>query len=177
MTRRAEPANQGGPAGNFIRAARRADLDAIDAIEGRSFAADRFSRAKLNRNLFGWTAASLVAEEDGAPAGYALVLFRLGTRVARLYSIAVDPAHRGRGIAQSLLAGAEDAARARGSLFLRLEVRASNAAGLSLYERAGFTFLERKPAYYDDGEDAIRLEKRLWPGEPGDRSALHAKDR
>ncbi len=159
-----------------VRLARRADLDAIDAIEGRSFETDRFSRDKLGRLLFRRTAASLVAEADGAPAGYALVLFRLGAHVARLYSIAVDPSHRGKGVAQALLTAAEDAARARGSRFLRLEVRASNSAGLGLYERAGFTFLERKPAYYEDGEEAIRLEKRLSPNIPGGGSAQHAKD-
>ncbi len=149
--------------GPVIRKARRSDLDALDRIEGLSFNADRFSRETLRRLLATWTAACLVAEIDGAPAGYAIVLFRVGTLVARLYSIAVDPAQRGLGAAQALIAGAEAAARARGARVLRLEVRASNKAGLSLYDRAGFTFLERRPGYYSDGEDAVRLEKRLRP--------------
>lgn len=154
------PARASGP---VIRKARRTDLDAIDRIEGLSFETDRFSRDTLRRLLASWTAACLVAEIDGAPAGYAIVLFRAGTLVARLYSIAVDPARRGLGAAQALLGAAESAARARGSRFLRLEVRASNKAGLSLYDRAGFTFLERRRGYYSDGEDAVRLEKRLKP--------------
>lgn len=149
--------------GPVIRKARRTDLDALDRIEGRSFGADRFSRETLRRLLVSWTAACLVADIDGEPAGYAIVLFRAGTLVARLYSIAVDPSRRSQGAAQALLAGAETAARARGSRLLRLEVRASNKAGLSLYDRAGFTFLERKPGYYSDGEEAVRLEKRLRP--------------
>ena len=144
-----------------IRPARKADLDAIDRIEGRSFAADRFSRAALRRLLAASTADCRVAEIDGVLAGYAVILFRAGTRVARLYSIAVDPAFRGHGVAQALVEAAEKASLARGSSILRLEVRASNKAGLSLYDRAGFTFLDRRSGYYSDGEEALRLEKRL----------------
>jgi ribosomal-protein-alanine acetyltransferase len=143
-----------------VRTARPSDLDAIDRIERRSFDADRFSRATLRRLLARPTAACLIAVSGGDAAGYAIVLFREGTEVARLYSIAVDPHFRGQGLAQALLAAAEKVARRRAGA-LRLEVRASNKAGLSLYHRAGFTFRERKPGYYSDGEDAVRLEKRL----------------
>lgn len=146
-----------------IRTARRTDLNAIDRLESRSFHADRFSRATLRGLLSSPTAACLVAEIDGDLAGYAVVLFRAGSRAARLYSLAVDPVRRGLGIARALLNAAERAALARGARRLRLEVRASNKAGLSLYDRAGFTFLERRPEYYGDGEDAVRLEKRLRP--------------
>lgn len=145
----------------LVRKARASDLDAVLRIENRSFDADRFSRATLRRLLRRASAACLVCVTDGAAAGYAIVLFRAGASVARLYSIAVDPAFRGRGVAQGLLAAAERAARGRGAARLRLEVRASNKAGLRLYERAGFTFLERKSGYYRDGEEAVRLEKRL----------------
>jgi ribosomal-protein-alanine acetyltransferase len=155
-----------------VRTARKQDLDAIHVVESRSFDHDRFSRGTLNRLLAATTAAFLVAEIDGEVAGYASVLFRAGTRVARLYSIAVDPALRGQGVAAALIAAAENAARARGSRSVRLEVRASNKAALSLYERAGFTFLERKPGYYQNGEDALRLEKRLESCKAGGRSAF-----
>ncbi|MFN0024957.1 MAG: GNAT family N-acetyltransferase [Parvularculaceae bacterium] len=155
-----------------IRAARRADLDRIDAIEARSFAADRFSRAAIARLLASPAAAVLVANTDRGLAGYAAVLFRRGAGVARLYSIAVDPDARGLGAAQALVAAAEGAARRRGADRLRLEVRASNTPARSLYDRAGFTFLEQRPGYYTDGEDAIRLEKRLLPKAAGGRGGV-----
>ncbi|MBY0422636.1 MAG: hypothetical protein K2Q06_10050 [Parvularculaceae bacterium] len=44
---------------------------------------------------------------------------------------------------------------------LRLEVRRSNAAACRLYESAGFGVIGLKPAYYDDGETALKMEKRL----------------
>ncbi len=154
-----------------IRRAGRADLSAIDALEQVSFSIDRFSRAVLKRLLSTPTADCFIAEEGAAAAGYAIVLYRAGASIARLYSIAVDPSARGRGVAQDLVNAAILAAGARGARALRLEVRASNRSALSLYQRAGFTFLERRPGYYLDGEDALRLEKRLDPREAGGRSA------
>lgn len=153
-----------------IRRAAKGDLDAVDAIEQASFSIDRFARPVLKRLLSTPTADCLIAEA-GAAAGYAIVLYRAGSSIARLYSIAVDPVARGRGVAQGLVAAATRAAGARGARTLRLEVRASNRSALSLYERAGFTLLERRPGYYLDGEDALRLEKRLEPREAGGRSA------
>lgn len=144
-----------------VRAARLGDLRSIEAIERGSFTADRFSSATLRRLIAAETAAVLVAAAGARVAGYTAILFRKGARVARLYSIAVDPAARGQGIAPALIAAAIRAARLRGADRLRLEVRASNAPALSLYDRSGFTFLERSPGYYHDGEDAIRLEKRF----------------
>ncbi len=154
-----------------IRRAGGRDLEAIDRIERRSFSKDRFPRRNLRRVLSSGATAFLLAESDGAPAGYAMVLFRRGASVARLYSIAVDPDFRGRGVAEELLAEAGRQAASRGADRLRLELRPSNNAAQRLYERAGFTLLERRPGYYDDGEDAIRMEMRLKPGSAGDRSA------
>jgi ribosomal-protein-alanine acetyltransferase len=144
-----------------VRTAKPSDLERIEAIEARSFTSDRFSRATLRRLIAADTAAVLVAAADKRTSGYAAILFRKGARVARLYSIAVDPAARGRGVAPALIGAAIRTARRRGADRLRLEVRASNTPALSLYDRSGFTFLERSPGYYHDGEDAIRLEIRL----------------
>lgn len=154
-----------------IRRAGARDLEAIDRIEQRSFAKDRFPRRNLRRVLSSNATAFLLAEADGAPAGYAMLLFRRGAAVARLYSIAVDPDFRGRGVAEELLIEAGRLAAARGADRLRLEFRPSNNAAQRLYERAGFTLFERRPGYYDDGEDAIRMEMRIKPGSAGDRSA------
>lgn len=158
-------------ASTVIRRADARDLDAIDRIEGRSFSRDRFPRRNLRRVLDSAASLFLIALTDGAPSGYAMLLFRRRAAVARLYSIAVDPDFRGRGVAEELLAEAGRQAAARGADRLRLEFRPSNGAAQRLYERAGFAFLERRPGYYDDGEDAIRMELRLAPEAAGDRSA------
>ena len=58
-------------------------------------------------------AAAVVAEHKGVVAGYAIVLFRPHSAAARLYSIAVAPALRGRGIGPALIAAAEQEALRR----------------------------------------------------------------
>jgi ribosomal protein S18 acetylase RimI-like enzyme len=150
-----------------IRRASLVDLDDLDAIEGRSFDRDRFPRRNLRRLMASRRSIGLIARSAGAPAGYAMLLSRAGSRIMRLYSVAVDPSWRGCGIGMALLSAAAEAARSLGADRLRLELRPSNRVALRLYERAGFTFLGRKPGYYDDGEDAIRMELTLRPAAGG----------
>lgn len=162
------------------------DIGRLLALEESSFAGDRLSRRSFRALLGSKSAVLIVAEagprtwRDGGEApqldfgfqriepaderallGYAVVLFRAGSRAARLYSIAVDAGARGRGVAKALLAAAEDAARARGATALRLEVRADNAAALSLYERLGYRTRGSVEDYYEDGATALRFERTL----------------
>ena len=144
-----------------IRDAEDADLDGLQALEARSFVSDRMARRSLRRLIDGPSASLRVAVKRGELQGYHLVLFRKGSLVARLYSIAVDDRHRGAGVGAGLLADALSVARHRGCRVLRLEVREDNAAAISLYERRGFTPLGRYAHYYADGADALRYEKML----------------
>lgn len=63
---------------------------------------------------------------------------------SRLYitEVAVDSAMRRRGIAMSLIRGAEDFARGRGVQELYLHVDAQNEGALRFYERAGFRVVD-----------------------------------
>jgi ribosomal-protein-alanine acetyltransferase len=151
-----------------LRVAGLSDLDAIDAIEAESFVYDRFPRRNLARMLASPTASFVLVEIGGVPAGYAAVLFRSGTKVARLYSIAVAPAFRGRHVAKRLLDQSEAIATRHGRERMRLEFRSSNVQAQRLYERSGYAVIASKPEYYGDGETAIRMEKRLIPSSTDD---------
>ncbi len=155
------PAPPGPPP--TLRAAAPADLDALVALETEAFEADRISRRSFRRLLESPTASFVVAEDGGRMAGYALILTRASTALARLYSLAVSPASRGRGIAAKLLAAAEEVAYDRGAIALRLEVRADNAGAIRLYERAGYRQFGAYMHYYEDFADALRYEKLLQP--------------
>jgi ribosomal-protein-alanine acetyltransferase len=144
-----------------FRQGRPADLDAVDALERSSFAADRFSRRQFARLLASPSAELMLAEREGEPVGYVLLLYRKGAKAARLYSLATSPDARGKGTGAKLVQAAARRAIVRSCDRLRLEVRSSNAAAIRLYERAGFSELEIMPAYYDDGEDGLRMEMRL----------------
>lgn len=166
MTRARDPALPpplaAGAGGRIVlRAARGSDLDALVEIETRCFASDRLSRRSFRRLLGGEHARLLVAENAAAVLGYSLVLFRNGTGLARLYSMAVLPEATGTGLGARLLAAAERAAREAGCVLVRLEVAVDNVAALSLYRRAGYRTLRTLAAYYEDGRDALRMERPL----------------
>jgi [ribosomal protein S18]-alanine N-acetyltransferase len=152
-----------GPAGLRIRPARRADIDDLLRIEGRAFATERIPRRSFHRFVASSSCTLLVALREGTPVGYALVLFRAKSAVARLYSIATAPEASRRGVGSALLAAAEKATRARKRTVLRLEVHEKNAAAIGWYLKAGFLMFGRHSAYYADRGDALRFEKRLTP--------------
>jgi len=149
-----------------IRDAGGDDLDGLSALEARSFASDRMARRNLRRLIGRRTARLRVAAGsrkggDRAILGYHLVLFRKGSAVARLYSIAVDDRGRGKGLGRRLLADAEAVAADARRRVLRLEVREENRPAIRLYERRGYRQIGRYRAYYADKTDALRYEKRL----------------
>src|SRR5215475_233490 len=143
-----------------IRAAKARDLDALVELESRVFATDRLSRRSLRRFLTSASAVLMVAERDGL-AGTAIVLFRPGSAVARLYSIAVAPHMSGKGVAKRLLKAAELSARQRGCDTMRLEVHEPNHAAIARYRKQGYEEFGRHRRYYDDGGDALRFHKKL----------------
>jgi ribosomal protein S18 acetylase RimI-like enzyme len=144
-----------------IRRAEPGDIDALVKLEHRVFATDRLSRRSLRRFLRSPNAEVLVAVEHAQLAGVVIVLFRSGSVVARLYSIAVAPHAGGRGVAPMLLEAAEAAALARGCRTMRLEVHHANHAAISRYRKSGYREFGRHRAYYEDGGAALRFEKRL----------------
>lgn len=142
------------------------DLSRLVALEERLFTADRISRRSFRHFLSAPGAALIVAGRGGELAGYALVLFHPRSAAARLYSIAVEPRHAGQGAGALLLAAAEGGAGERGYARMRLEVRVGNAAAIRLYRKAGYRQFGHRAGYYDDGEDALRFEKPLYPLRP-----------
>jgi [ribosomal protein S18]-alanine N-acetyltransferase len=144
-----------------LRRARLSDLPALLALERRSFTTDHLSERQYRHHIDNPNAAIVVAVDGDALLGKALVFFRRNSTVARLYSIAVADAARGRGLGEILLNAVEQAARARGCTQMRLEVRQDNASAVRLYERLGFEKFGARETYYEDGADAWRYRKAL----------------
>ncbi|OQM73535.1 peptidase C39 family protein [Manganibacter manganicus] len=147
-----------------VRTARASDVDALAAIENAVFSGDRISRRSFRLLIERETAETLIAESDGRVAGYAIVLFRKGSGMARLYSLAVAPDFSGKGVGRILLGVAEEIAFAHGRMLLRLEVREDNLRAIAIYERAGYRRIGRELDYYEDGQPALRYEKPLRGG-------------
>jgi ribosomal protein S18 acetylase RimI-like enzyme len=152
--------DDGTPGAATVRRASGDDLRALVALE-RAFSGDRIPRASLARFVRHEHADVWVAERDGEVVGDAIVVYRRPFASARLYTIAVAPHARGTGVATALLVRSERAARERGCVALRLEVREDNDAALGLYRRCGYEVVGRTADYYEDGSAALRLRKRF----------------
>jgi ribosomal protein S18 acetylase RimI-like enzyme len=139
------------------------DLDALVTLENQVFATDRLTRRGFRRLLAAPTAELIVADHGGRCAGYALVLFRPNSSIARLYSIAVAPDAAGRGVGPLLLTASEAAAEKRACSHLRLEVHEGNARAIARYRKSGYDLFGRHLQYYDDHGHALRFEKKIAP--------------
>ena len=99
---------------------------------------------------------NLQLASDGEMAAFAITQIVLDE--ATLFNIAVDPAYQRRGLGRALLEAVIDEVEKRGVSTLWLEVRASNAAAIALYESLGFNEATVRRNYYptaDGHEDAI----------------------
>jgi ribosomal protein S18 acetylase RimI-like enzyme len=139
-----------------VRVAAASDIERLLQLEECCFAGDRLSRRSFRRLLAKDTSATLVSEH-----GYLILLFRRSSKVARIYSVAVDPGARGRGLGRVLIERAEAVARARGRNTMQLEVRVDNDAAIRLYETLGYRSSAQFENYYEDGCAALRYRKSL----------------
>jgi ribosomal-protein-alanine N-acetyltransferase len=148
---------------NRIRAFRMSDLDAVLEIERASFGADAYDR-KLFAELFEKCGRLfLVAASGTCIRAYAVTAtaVRREALCAELVSVAVGPAWRGLGVASALLRGTLRRLRLRRVHRVTLAVRVSNRKAQALYAKFGFARSRRVRRYYEDGEDALVLCKRL----------------
>lgn len=144
-----------------IRPAQLTDLEELVALENSSFDTDRLSRRSFKHWITTDHRALLVAEIGSSIVGYILIIYHPGTRLARIYSIAVASQLRGMGIAKILMTSGEEAANEDGRLYLRLEVSVDNIAAIKLYESLGFQKFGVYRDYYQNHKDALRYQKRI----------------
>ena len=78
-----------------------------------------------------------------------------------LLNITTSPAHRQQGLAQTLLVQALQHAQQQGAAGMVLEVRASNAAAIALYQRLGFTDIGLRKGYYRTAHVAAQEDARV----------------
>jgi len=101
--------------------------------------------------------------DDGGVVGYVVaeVTPNHGRAFGHVKDIAVHPEHRRRGIASTLLERALVTLAGEGATSVKLEVREDNEPAQALYREFGFAPMRRRPAYYDDGTDALVLAREL----------------
>ncbi|MGI9253402.1 MAG: GNAT family N-acetyltransferase [Thermomicrobiales bacterium] len=159
-----DPVTPSSHAAVSVGAVKWRELGAVARLQERCFRpglAYRLSTLAMLKGL-PWTAFLVArAEPGGAIAGCAIGDWHEGN--SRIVNIAVDPAHRRRGVATALL-GAIDVALPDGDMVLMVE--ADNPGALALYEGCGY--LQTGPArnYYGVGRHGIWMRKPRPGGVP-----------
>ena len=139
------------------------DIPQVAAIERQCFP-DPWSERMLREHLDNQCAAALVARgEDGTILGYGGLLVVLDE--GYITNIAVRPEYRRQGIASELLEVFRRFGEGNHMAFLTLEVRASNAAAIALYEKMGYARAGVRKNYYEHPrEDAVIMTREFTDG-------------
>jgi GNAT superfamily N-acetyltransferase len=95
-------------------------------------------------------AYSVLAFDGEAPAGLVNCIEGFSTFACKplvnVHDVAVLASHRGRGMAEAMLAEAERIAVERGAIKMTLEVLSGNAPAMRLYRRIGYAGYQLDPA-------------------------------
>lgn len=128
-------------------------LDALAEISRQCFSMP-WSREGLAEELLSDTAHFWVAEEDGRCVGFAGMHDVYGECYVDL--VAVSPQARRRGIGEQLVWRMVAWTQEEESVFITLEVRASNKPAIALYKKLGFQKVAVRKGFYDaPREDAL----------------------
>ena len=122
--------------------------------------ADPWSEKSIASELTSKWSYWLVAVEDDRVVGY--IGSQSSIDESDVMNVAVHPDYRRKGIAENLINHLVEELKNRGSHALLLEVRASNAPAIGLYEKLGFEQIGLRKNYYrNPKEDALILQKRF----------------
>lgn len=134
------------------------DVEAVSAIEARTFSMP-WSAKDFLQMINDKNALYLTAKNDGIPIACCGVRNILGD--GEITNVVVDEPYRGKGIGSRMLSELLQKGKQMGIEAFTLEVRKSNEAAISLYEKAGFiTEGIRKNFYEKPVEDGLIMWKR-----------------
>lgn len=134
------------------------DLGALRKLERESFDRDAWSLIDLMAVLTFPDVIRFKAVVDRQMVGFVAGDPRPRDGWGWVATIAVASRFRRRGIGTALLHKCE---KNLGVPKSRLTVRSSNSGAISMYEREGYVTIDVWKGYYNDGEDALVMEKNL----------------
>ena len=140
-----------------ILPARRADLEAIIALERTGFAEpERWSERSWLGELVADNRRVLLARAQ-EPAG--VVALSITGELAEVLRLVVAPAYRRTGIGTQLVNAGLESVRQAGARAAMLEVGYTNEPAIALYQRSGFVQLRVRENYYGPGRHALILKR------------------
>lgn len=131
------------------------DLDDVLKVEASAYGDHHWSKESFYNELNNELARYFCAfDEKGDLTGYCG--FWAILEEAHITNIAVSPLHRRKHIGEALLKKIIETCYYEKIKYLTLEVRVSNIAAISLYEKYGFKSLGTRKGYYqNNNEDAL----------------------
>ncbi|NHI93564.1 MAG: ribosomal-protein-alanine N-acetyltransferase [Candidatus Lokiarchaeota archaeon] len=139
-----------------IRPAKKDDLEVLISIEKISFdhpySDDLMKFIVHNRN-----AINLIAETENEIIGYVFAILK-SDREGHVISIAIKPNFRKKGVGSHLINEIIRILEDNKATKLVLEVRTTNKMAIEFYERIGFKITTKLNKYYDNNEDAYKME-------------------
>lgn len=147
-----------GP-GSSVRSATQADLAAVAALERAVFGAEAYPVFVLRQAFDVHGPHLLVAGAPGEVVGYTLGALGAGSATGWVLSLAVDPAHRGRGYARALSVAVLARLAAAGARRVRLTVDPANVPARALYEALGFVVVADEADYFGPGKRRLVMER------------------
>lgn len=136
----------------------REHLGQVAELERLSFA-EPWSEKSLEL-LLGDLATGFVCVGDGRVLGYGGMM--IAPDEGQITNVAVDPNARRQGLGRMIVDALTEEARTRGLEQISLEVRVSNQAAITLYERTGFEVAGRRKSFYRrPTEDALVMLKKI----------------
>ena len=79
-----------------------------------------------------------------------------------MMNVAVHPDFRRQGIGQMLVAALADELKQAGNRCLTLEVRASNAPAIAMYQKLGFEQVGLRKNYYRNPREDAKILRKEW---------------
>jgi len=134
------------------------DLGALRRLERECFPVDAWPLLDLIGVLSFSNVLRLKAVRDDQMVGFVAGDKRPAQNLAWIATIGVLPDYQRQGIASALLDACENRLNVAR---VRLSVRVGNNPAIRLYESRGYQPVGKWASYYQDGSDAIILEKSL----------------
>lgn len=133
------------------------DLRLVRSISQKALR-ESYSRDFFLRIYEWWREGFLIAEMSGMIVGV-LAATRIASTTARILICVVREDLRSRGIGTMLINTFVNRIATEGFRRIELEVRQSNLRARRFYQRFGFETIDLLPAFYTDGEDAVKMAK------------------
>jgi ribosomal-protein-alanine N-acetyltransferase len=138
------------------------DFDTVWRIDQQCFPSDiAYSRAELLHYIHQRSSFSIVAEVDGATAGFLVAEASRRRKAGHVITIDVLEEFRRHQIGTLLMSECEKRLLASECDAVFLETAVNNAGAIAFYRRHGYRVLETLPGYYHGELDALLMGKRL----------------